>query len=91
YHLYAILADTYKNVLKAPEKSLEPFGRMLAFPNISAIDQCEIHLARAEAYASLSRPGEALKDVELGAQVCSRPADLAAMAEIRRTLGAPPP
>lgn len=91
YHLHAILADTYKNALKPPqpEKALDQFGEMLAFPNISPADQCEILLARSEAYASLSRPGEALADLDRSGQLCVKPADQQYIEELRRRLGAP--
>ncbi len=89
YHLHAILADTYKNALKLPDKAVDQFAQMLAFPNISPIDQCEILLARAEAYASMSRPGEALADLTRGGQLCARPADHAYIEEMRRKIGAP--
>ena len=89
YHLHAILADTYKNALKKPELALDQFAQMLAFPNISPADQCEILLARSEAYQTLSRPGEALSDANRAAQLCVRPQDLGYIEEIRRKLNAP--
>ncbi len=89
YHLHAILADTYKNALRQPDKALDQFAQMLAFPNISPADQCEILLARAEAYTLLSRPGEALADLDRGAQMCVKPGDQAYIEEMRRRLGAP--
>lgn len=91
YHLHAILADTYKNALRKPELALEQFSTMLAFPNISAADQCEILLARSETQQVLSRPGEALSDANRAGQLCVRPQDLAYIEEIRRKLNAPPP
>ena len=90
YHLHAILADTYKNALKTPDKAIDQFAQMLAFPNISPIDQCEILLARAEAYVSMSRPGEALADLTRGGPLCARRADHAYIEEMRRKIGAPP-
>jgi hypothetical protein len=90
YHLHAILADTYKIALKQPEKALDQFTQMLAFPNISPIDQCEILLARAEAYTTISRPGEALADLTRGAQLCTKPNEHAYIEEMRRKIGAPP-
>ncbi|MEQ1919510.1 MAG: zinc ribbon domain-containing protein [Elusimicrobiota bacterium] len=91
YHLHAILADTYKNALQKPERALDQFAQMLAFPNISPADQCEIILARSEAYLTLSRPGEALADANRASQLCVRPQDLAYIEEIRRKLNAPIP
>lgn len=91
YHLHAILADTYKNSLKAPAKALDQFAQMLVFPNISPADQCEILLARVDAYLSLSRPGEALADLDRAAQLCAKPQDLAYIEAARRRLGAPLP
>ncbi len=89
YHLHAILADTYKNTLQKPELALDQFAQMMAFPNISPADQCEILLARSEAYMTLSRPGEALADADRAGQLCVRPRDLAYVQEIRRKLNAP--
>ena len=89
YHLHAILADTYKNSLQKPELALDQFAQMLAFPSISPADQCEILLARSEAYMTLSRPGEALADADRAGQLCVRPQDLAYVQEIRRKLNAP--
>lgn len=89
YHLHAILADTYKNALQKPDAALDQFSQMMAFPNISPADQCEILLARSETYMTLSRPGEALSDADRAAQLCVRPQDLAYIAEIRRKLYAP--
>lgn len=89
YHLHAILADTYKNALGKPELALDQFAQMLAFPNISPADQCEILLARAEAHMTLSRPGEALADADRASQLCVRPQDLAYIEDIRLKLNAP--
>lgn len=89
YHLHAILADTYKNALQKPDQALDQFAQMLAFPNISPADQCEILLARAEAYITLSRPGEALADADRADQLCTRPQDHAYAEKIRRDLNAP--
>jgi hypothetical protein len=89
YHLHAILADTYKNALQKPDLALDQFAQMLAFPSISPADQCEILLARSEAYLTLSRPGEALADADRAGQLCVRPQDLAYIGDIRRRLNAP--
>jgi len=89
YHLHAILADTYKNKLNKPDLALDQFAQMLAFPNISPADQCEILLARSEAYMTLSRPGEALSDANRAGALCIRPQDLAYIDEIRLKLNAP--
>ena len=89
YHLHAILADTYKNALSKPERALDQYGQMLAFPNISPEDQCEILLARAEAYASMSRPGEALADLDRSGQLCAKPDDQSYIETLRRRIGAP--
>jgi len=89
YHLHAILADTYKNALQKPDMALDQFAQMLAFPNISPSDQCDILIARSEAYVALSRPGEALADATRAGQLCVRPQDLAYIEDIRRKLNAP--
>lgn len=89
YHLHAILADTYKNALQKPELALDQFTQLLAFPNISPADQCQILLARSESYMTLSRPGEALADANRAAQLCSRRRDQAYTEEIRLKLNAP--
>jgi hypothetical protein len=62
---------------------------MLAFPGISPADQCQILLARSQAYASMSRPGEALADLERGSQLCVDPADQAFIQKMRDSLRAP--
>ncbi len=89
YHLHAILADTYKNALQKPDLALEQFAQMLAFPSISPADQCDILIARSEAYITLSRPGEALADANRAGQLCVRPQDLSYIEELRRKLNAP--
>lgn len=89
YHLHAILADTYKNALNKPDAALDQFAQMLAFPSISPADQCEILLARAEAYITLSRPGEALADANRAGQLCAAKKDLIYIEELRRKLNAP--
>jgi tetratricopeptide (TPR) repeat protein len=89
YHLHAILADTYHHALRSPEKALDQYAEMLAFPGISPADQCQILLARAEAYGSMSRPGEALADLERGSQLCVMPADQAFILKMREALRAP--
>ena len=62
---------------------------MLSFPSISPADQCEILLARSEAYMAMSRPGEALADASRASQLCVRPQDLNYIQEISRKLNAP--
>jgi len=89
YHLHAILADTYDHALRAPDKALEQYAEMLAFPDISPADQCQILLARAQAYATISRPGEALADLERGSQLCTEPADQAFIERMREAMRAP--
>ncbi|NNN06275.1 MAG: hypothetical protein HKL90_10280 [Elusimicrobia bacterium] len=91
YHLHAILADTYTQALARPDKAVEQFSLMLGFPNISPEDQCQILLARAQAYRQLSRPGEALNDVTRGAALCTNPSDLAFIQKMRDALRAPVP
>jgi tetratricopeptide (TPR) repeat protein len=89
YHLHAILADTYHHALGSADKALDQYAEMLAFPGISPADQCQILLARSQAYASISRPGEALADLERGAQLCVEPADQAFIQKMRESLRAP--
>ncbi|MFI5345383.1 MAG: hypothetical protein ACHQ51_03310 [Elusimicrobiota bacterium] len=89
YHLHAILADTYHHALIKPDRALEQYAEMLSFPEISPADQCSILLARSQAYVDISRPGEALADVERGAQLCTDPQDLAFIQKMRETLRAP--
>lgn len=89
YHLHAILADTYHHALRSPDKALEQYAEMLSFPGISPSDQCQILLARAQAYAAISRPGEALADLERGSQLCSDPADQAFILKMRESMHAP--
>lgn len=89
YHLHAILADTYHHALGKRDLALDQFAQMLAFPNISPADQCQILLARSQLYADISRPGEALADLDRGAQLCSDPQDQAFISQFRSTLHAP--
>ncbi|MFI5362372.1 MAG: hypothetical protein ACHQ49_10415 [Elusimicrobiota bacterium] len=89
YHLHAILADTYDHALNNPARALEQYGQMLGFPAISPADQCQILLARSQAYAGISRPGEALADLERGAALCVEPADRAFIQKLRESLRAP--
>jgi len=89
YHLHAILADTYNHALNQPKKALDEFSEMLAFPNISPEDQCQILLARAQTYRQLSRPGEALNDINRGAQLCTNPQDLSFIQNMRDALRVP--
>lgn len=89
YHLHAILADTYNVSLKKPEKAVEQFAQMLAFPDISPADQCQLLLARAQAYVEISRPGEALADLNRGAQLCAGQKDLEFIQTLRGRLSLP--
>jgi tetratricopeptide (TPR) repeat protein len=89
YHLHAILADTYQHALHRPDRALEQYAEMLSFPEISPADQCSILLARSQAYMEISRPGEALADVERGSQLCSDPQDQAFIQKMRENLRAP--
>jgi tetratricopeptide (TPR) repeat protein len=89
YHLHAILADTYDHALNSPDKALEQYAQMLAFPAISPADQCQILLARSQAYVAMSRPGEALGDLERGSQLCVDPADQAFILKMRDSMHAP--
>jgi tetratricopeptide (TPR) repeat protein len=89
YHLHAILADTYHHALRKPDRALEQYAEMLSFPGISPADQCTILLARSSAYVDISRPGEALADVNRGLQLCTDPQDLAYIEKMRESLKAP--
>lgn len=91
YHLHAILADTYHHALKQPARALDQYGEMLAFPGISPADQCTILLARSSAYLEMSRPGEALTDVQRAEQLCENPQDQDYIRRLRASLNAPAP
>lgn len=91
YHLHAILADTYRIALASPDKAIGQYTEMLAFPNISPEDQCEILLARAQVYKQLSRPGEELTDLNRGASFCANPADQLFIQKMREAMRAPVP
>jgi tetratricopeptide (TPR) repeat protein len=91
YHLHAILADTYHHALKQPDRALDQYGQMLAFPGISPADQCTILLARSSAYMEMSRPGEALADVDRAGQLCDNPQDQEYIRRMRVSLNAPAP
>lgn len=89
YHLHAILADTYKNALKQPADALDQYALMLSFPDISPADQCEILLARSEAYYQLGRPGESAADLDRAEQLCVKRADHEYIARLRDVLRVP--
>jgi tetratricopeptide (TPR) repeat protein len=89
YHLHAILADTYRHSLNKTDMALAEYGEMLAFPGISPADQCQILLARSQAYVAMSRPGEALADLDRSSQLCTDPHDHAFIRQMRVTLRAP--
>jgi tetratricopeptide (TPR) repeat protein len=89
YHLHAILADTYHHSLRKIDRALDQYGQMLSFPDISPADQCQILLARAQAYTEMSRPGEALADLDRSAQLCETHQDQEFIARMRSTLRAP--
>ncbi len=91
YHLHAILADTYHHALRRPLLALAQYGEMLAFPGISPADQCTILLARASTYAEMSRPGEALADVNRAGALCESPPDQDYIRRMRASLNAPTP
>lgn len=76
YHLHAILADNYKNLLRKYPEALEQYDVMLAFPNLSAADQCDILLARGDTRIAMGQKEEAQEDMRQAARLCSRPADL---------------
>ena len=89
YHLHAILADTYKNALKQPAAALDQYAQMLSFPDISPADQCEILLARSEAYYGLGRPGEAAADLERAEQLCVKKQDQEFISRLREVMRVP--
>ncbi|OGR94622.1 MAG: hypothetical protein A2V88_14635 [Elusimicrobia bacterium RBG_16_66_12] len=89
YRLHAILADTYRHALGKRDLALEQFSQMLAFPDISPADQCQILLARSQLYSEISRPGEALADLDRGAQLCADPQDQARVQQFRQALNPP--
>lgn len=89
YHLHAILADTYKNALRQPVQALEEYAQMLSFPDISPADQCEILLARSQAFYELGRPGESAADLLRAEQLCVKKADREFIARMRAALQIP--
>jgi tetratricopeptide (TPR) repeat protein len=89
YHLHAILADTYHHALHLNDRALEQYAEMLSFPGISPADQCQILLARAQSYVEISRPGEALADLDRGAQLCADPHDQTFIDKLRLGLRVP--
>ena len=90
YRIHGILVDTYKNTLKTPDKALEHYSQILAFPNAPSSDQCQILLGRAETYIAISRPGEALADIKRATRLCDLPDALSRIEDMRRLLNAPP-
>lgn len=89
YHLHAILADTFKNALRDPAAALDQYAQMLAFPDISPADQCEILLARSQAYYDLGRPGESAADLDRAEQLCVKKPDFEFIARLRNALRVP--
>jgi hypothetical protein len=89
YHLHAILADTFKNAMRDPAAALDQYAQMMAFPDISPADQCEILLSRAQAYYDLGRPGESAADLDRAEQLCVKKPDLEFIARLRNALRVP--
>ncbi len=75
YHLHAILGDTYKNSLRAYDRAADEYSLMLKFPALSAEDQCELLLARADTFSLMGRAPQALSDLAGAAAVCAKPED----------------
>jgi hypothetical protein len=76
FHLHTILADTYKNASHDLEKAAAEYTVMLGFPDISAADQCDLLLARADVLAGLSRADAARADFTAAQNVCVKNEDL---------------
>jgi tetratricopeptide (TPR) repeat protein len=89
YNLHAILADTYHRVLRDPERAAAQYSAMLSFPGLPPADQCPLLLARCSAYGELSRPGEALTDLERAGQICTDTKNRALIKKLRESLRAP--
>lgn len=88
YHLHAILGDSYKNALKKYPEAAAEYGVMLSFPNLSPADQCDLFLARSDAYASAGKSPEAAADLGRASGLCAKPADLDYIARRRSALEA---
>jgi hypothetical protein len=88
YHLHAILGDTYKNAVRRPDLALEQYALMLQFPNLSVEDQCELLLARTDAFLQLSRPQDASNDLSRASGLCAKPEDQEFIARKRAELSA---
>lgn len=89
YRLHGLLADTLRNALGRPEKAVEQYAQMLSFADISPVDQCEILLARADAYRELGRPGEAASDLSRAEQLCATRAAHEQIRRLRDVIGVP--
>jgi hypothetical protein len=76
YHLRAILGDTYKNALRKYPEALAQYDALLAFPNLSQADQCDLLLARADTRITMGKAAEAAPDLQAAAAACVKPADL---------------
>lgn len=88
YHLHAILGDTYKNSLKRYDQAIQEYALMLDFPSLSADDQCELLLARADTFVQMSRPNDVKVDLVKAEGVCAKPEDRAFIAKKRAELEA---
>src|SRR5262249_5219889 len=75
YHLHAILGDTYKNNLRVFDRAADEYSLMLKFPALSAEDQCQLLLARADTYAQMGRAQESMNDLTSAAGLCAKPED----------------
>jgi tetratricopeptide (TPR) repeat protein len=90
-HLHAVMADTYHRKLNQPENAVQQYAALLAYPHLSREDQCQILLIRSQIYSDMSRPGEALNDLQRGATLCSAKKDVIFIQQMRENLHAPMP
>lgn len=88
YHLHAILGDTYKNALRKYPQAAEEYTAMLSFPSPAPEDQCDLWLARADAYSAMAKSSEAAADLSRASGVCTKPEDVEFIRQKRAALGA---
>lgn len=75
YHLHALLGDAYMRQVKNYPEAVSQYTSMMDFPDMSGQDRCDLFLARAEAYAAMSRNAEAVQDLTQGRSYCAKPND----------------
>ncbi|MDD5627605.1 MAG: zinc ribbon domain-containing protein [Elusimicrobia bacterium] len=91
YHLHAILGDTYKNALQKYPEAVAEYDALLAFPDLTPADQCDLLLARADTRLAMGQNPEATADLQAAVGICTKPEDLGYIRKRRAALSEAPP